>query len=373
MESSQSKDSEEFNRRTTKFIIKQTNIKKVLCILEDVGIAIRYSGNACNTQHISSCYFSDDQHTQYYDKVNKKYDTEILRTRVYDSNTDRIYFEMKNKSLSSSSEPNKERILLTQKELMEVMNKYSDTIKVESNLMQKIKMCIHTKCMKPSVIIAYNRASFSHEGMRMTMDYDMKGQAVSSPNMLNNLLVNEKNQQCGVFYMPLGILEVKTNDNVNPFESNVIKSLIKKGYIKELSCFSKFATFYYYFNAENLTSKPFWYNMIIGDAYEHNRCKNIYPITLKPNTFTSIEALFYRIFNIIIGIPLTLMKYAEITEHVPFLLRPQILKHYLICCLILNLLTFCKVKNRLLNKTINHMGTIFPVLVAFIFIGSLLL
>jgi hypothetical protein len=64
--------------------------------------------------------------------------------------------------------------------------------------------------------------------MRMTMDYDMKGQAVSSPNMLNNLLVNEKNQQCGVFYMPLGILEVKTNDNVNPFESHVIKSLIKK-------------------------------------------------------------------------------------------------------------------------------------------------
>jgi hypothetical protein len=61
------------------------------------------------------------------------------------------------------------------------------------------------------------------------------------------------------------------------------------------------------------------------------------------------------------------MKYAEITEHVPFLLRPQILKHYLICCLILNLLTFCKVKNRLLNKTINHMGTIFPVLVTFIF------
>jgi len=128
-----------------------------------------------------------------------------------------------------------------------------------------------------------------------------------------------------------------------------------------------------------LNIRPFWFNAMVGDAnamvgdaYCHNS-KNIFPITLKPNTFTSIEALFYRIFNIVIGIPLTLLKYSEITEHKPFLLKPNILKHYLITCLILNLMAFCKVKNRLLNKTINHIGTVFPILVTLIFILSLII
>ena len=123
----------------------------------------------------------------------------------------------------------------------------------------------------------------------------------------------------------------------------------------------------FFSNCHKLTCRPFYYNSLIGDSFSGNS-KNLFPITLKPNTFTSIEALFYRIFNIVIGIPISLVKYHEITGHRSFLLEPYILKNYLILCLLLNLMTFCKVKNNLINKTINHIGTIFPLLVSLVFI-----
>ena len=39
---------------------------------------------------------------------------------------------------------------------------------------------------------------------------------------------------------------------------------------------------------------------------------------------------------------------------------------------VLNLMTFLKVKNNMLNKTINHIGTGFPFLMTFVFMLSLI-
>ena len=101
--------------------------------------------------------------------------------------------------------------------------------------------------------------------------------------------------------------------------------------------------------------RPFWFNSLVGDAYCNNS-KNSFPIALKSNAITSLEARFYRTFTIIIGIPLTLMRYEETTNHKSILLNPEVLKHSLVLCLALNLLTFLIVKNHMLNRTIKHIG-----------------
>ena len=368
------KATESFSRKTYKFIIHQNDIQSILEILEEQCIQIKYSTNMTNVQTVSSVYYDDANHNCYMSRLEKEPNNDIMRIRTYNHNNSQIYMEIKsNNSMNKDKTPIKERLVVNPEDLKNIVSCKGYTFNTDSAIADRISYLIHTRNVKPKVIIEYNRATFEKHGMRITVDFDMKGQKVNSDNILNNLTINDsKSNTCGIFRLNYALLEVKTDNNLNPTDCIPIKSLLRKNLIRPLNAFSKFITVYYFYYSNQLNIRPFWFSSMVGDAYCHNS-KNIFPITLKPNTFTSIEALFYRIFNIVIGIPLTLLKYSEITEHKPFLLKPNILKHYLITCLILNLMTFCKVKNRLLNKTINHIGTVFPILVTLIFILSLII
>jgi SPX domain protein involved in polyphosphate accumulation len=111
---------------------------------------------------------------------------------------------------------------------------------------------IHTRNVKPKVIIEYNQATFEKHGMRITVDFDMKGQKVSSDNILNNLTINDsKSNTCGIFRLNYALLEVKTDNNLNPTDCIPIKSLLRKNLIRPLNAFNKFITVYYFYSLIN--------------------------------------------------------------------------------------------------------------------------
>lgn len=359
-------ESEIFNRKTMKYVIKHDNVQRVLDLLEQHCSQVKYSTNMSNTQSISSLYFDDANHNSYLSRVQKTNNFDLMRVRTYNSDDSKLYFEIKtNNSLSHQNNPIKERLLMSQKDVKDIVARR--TINTNVDMVDRISYMLHTRNVLPQVIISYNRTVYEKDQARITVDTDICGQKSISSNILENLTINNNKS---IFNLNCAIIEIKTKD-CNAEELFIVQALRKKELIHPISNFSKFVAVYYYFFSKYLQRKPYWFNEIIGNAHSYNAI-NTFPIMLKPNTFTSLEALFYRIFNIIIGIPITLMKYSELTEHKPFLLKPNILKHYLICCLVLNLLTFCKVKNRLLNKTINFIGTVFPLLVTLIFIFSLL-
>jgi hypothetical protein len=97
------------------------------------------------------------------------------------------------------------------------------------------------------------------------------------------------------------------------------------------------------------------------------------PITLKPNTFTAIESMYYKIFNLIVSIPFTLLQYDKITGHSSYLLKPIVLKYYMIIFSILNLLSYLKINNQLMSRTLERMGTFFPLLLTLVFTLSIIL
>jgi SPX domain protein involved in polyphosphate accumulation len=372
-EPSNKSNTEVFNRKTYKFLVNNADVQTLIDILERDCVQIKYPNNMTNTQSISSLYFDDSHNTCYTSRLKKEANNDLFRLRVYNRNTNSIYAEIKsNNSLCYPKNPTKERLMFHKEDIHKLLHCSLHDMNHSSHILDRINYMIHTQNIKPKVIIEYTRASFEKNGFKITLDYHINGQKVSNDDILSNLLIDEKNaNSSGVFRMNYAIMEIKTESNSDVENMFLTRALMKKNLIKPLNCFSKFLTVYFFYFSNTLSMRPFWFNSLVGDAYCNNS-KNLFPIALKPNTFTSLEALFYRIFNIIIGIPLTLMKYEEITNHKSILLKPEVLKHYLVLCLVLNLMTFLKVKNNMLNRTINHIGTGFPFLMTFVFMLSLI-
>ena len=364
------KSTECFNRKTYKFIIQEHQLQNVIDILEKNYLLLKFPNSLTNTQTITSVYFDDEGHTCYYSRLDKLPSNDLMRARTYNNDFSKIYMEIKsNHSLSMKTDSTKERLLVKPEDYINIIGGYGMCPHINSIFIDKVNYMILTRNSKPKLTIQYTRSSYDKNGMKLTLDYNIKGQKVVSQNPIDQFTIDANNS--GIFKFNYAVLEVKTDTNINVLETHMIKTLVAKNLLKPLNAFSKYATIYYFFKSEHLTTRPFYFNCLVGDAFSNNS-KNMFPITLKPNTFTSIEALFYRIFNIVIGIPVSLMKYQEMTGHKSFLLEPRILKHYLIFCLFLNLLTFCKVKHNLINKTIHHIGTIFPFIVSLIFIISII-
>jgi SPX domain protein involved in polyphosphate accumulation len=359
-------ETESFNRKTFKFVIHENDLQNVIDNLEKNCILLKHPNSITNTQILTSCYFEDDNHTSYYSRLEKLPCNELMRARIYNNDAKSIYVELKsNNSLNMKTNSTKERLLIKSEDFIRLTNGCGLCPTANSTFIDKVNYLTQTRNTKPQITIQYTRSSYDKNGVKITLDYNIKGQKVSPEQKLECFNVDAN--RSGIFKLNFSILEVKTDSNINVLETHLIQTLMNKKLIKPLNALSKYSTIYHFFNSHKLTSRPFYYNALVGDSYSGNS-KNLFPITLKPNTFTSIEALFYRIFNIVIGIPISLVKYHEITGHKSFLLEPYILKNYLILCLFLNLMTFCKVKHNLINKTINHIGTIFPLLVSLVFI-----
>jgi hypothetical protein len=229
----------------------------------------------------------------------------------------------------------------------------------------------------------------------------------------NNLFIDKSKSNVEVMNFAYSILELKTECGEQYNEIEHIKELIKSQTIIEIPEFSKYLTTIYYFYGNQLNVKPYWYDDYINGICKTSIVENILtkpinqndydplhsttkqmpksfissntnimktaddakvilPIALKPNLFTTVESLYYKIFNLIIGIPWGLAQYDKITDHESLLLRPTVLKYYLVFCILLNAIIYTQINNGLINRTLNHMGTKFPILLAGIFILSIL-
>ena len=277
-------------------------------------------------------------------------------------------------------------------------------------IQDKINYYVINNLFKPKVKIIYNRTSYYKDNIRMTLDENLISYIETDEE---NLFIDRSKNGIEVMNFAYSILELKTENGETYNEIKHIKELIESKKIIEIPEFSKYLTSTYYFFGNKLNAKPYWYDDYINGIClttifenilnkpinqndynpEHNQrkimpesflsnnetmtkkadeAKVILPIALKPNLFTTVESLYYKIFNLIIGIPWTLSQYDKLTNHESLLLRPVVLKYYLIICILLNTVIYTQINHGLINRTLNHMGTIFPILLAGILILSIL-
>jgi SPX domain protein involved in polyphosphate accumulation len=382
-----------FIRKSYKFLIRSDNLLEAKKLLDLNCNKYVFDKNIPATQLISSVYFDNEDFSSYCSRIIKNPDSICIRFRTYNNNYSKIYAECKTHKGYTIKTSSKERICLKQEDLNEFLSSRITYSESTSVIYDKINYYITVRKYVPKVKITYNRTSYYDNKIRLTLDENLMGYVANDNNSITSdsaksaKSAKSPNSDTNIFKLDYSILEVKITDGESYNNIPYIKKLIDMGLVIEIPEFSKYLSVLYYFNANNLSIKPYWYDDFIKVINKTSEFTNIfskpidksdltkqtiYPIALKPNTFSSIESLYYKIFNSIVGIPFTLQQYDKLTGHTSFLLNPLVLKIYMIVLILLNLLTYCKTNNQLISRTINYMGTIFPALLAFILLMSII-
>ena len=367
-------NSEQFVRKSYKFLIPINNIAKVSEILNLNFDVVKFNildtaDTHIHTQKVSSTYYDNDLYDSYNTRLMKNPDSICIRFRTYNDDNEKIFAECKTRKGYTINNSTKERVQISLDEYNDLLKSRESYSESSPLILDKINYFIIGRNYKPKLKIIYNRIAYTKDDIRITFDTDLIGYSISDSD--------------NIFRLQYGVLELKIISGQSYMNIPHIDTLIKSKIILEIPEFSKFLTVSYYLFANNLNNKPYYYDDIIDSIVEPsikdnilskpiNNQKTCFPIALKPNTFTSIESLYYKIFNIIIAVPFTLSNYDKLTNHQSLLLNPIILKYYLIICLSINLATYIKINHDLIDRTLNHMGTIFPLLLAIITILSII-
>ena len=381
----QNTNSDNFIRKSYKFLVKYNNLTKVKNLLEDSFFCFKFDDTTPNTQKILSTYFDNDKYNSYNERYKKEPDSICIRFRTYNDLSDIFFAECKSRKGNSNQISMKERLQLSKNNLFNILNNRIDYNELTCQLYNKINYNIINNDYKPKVKVIYHRTSYSdNDKIRITLDENLH----AYKQTCNKTILVDVKDNTNIFKFEYSILELKIPVDKTYLDIDLFKSMIKNKLIIEMPEFSKFISCMYYFYADNLEIKPYWYDDYINnidnkietnfilDTIDNNlnldEKTTIYPIVLKPTMFTALESLYYKIFNIILGIPFTLYQYDKITSHKSFLLEPIILKYYFIICLTFNLLVYSNIKNKLANRTINIANTLFPIILGLLFILSII-
>jgi len=386
-----------------KFLIPTNNIADVSEILDlNFDVIKSNISDSTYTQKISLTYFDNDLYDSYNTGLMKNPDSICIRFKTYNDDNKKIFAEYKTRKGYTINNSTKESIQISLDQYNDLLNSKKLYSESSALILSKINNLIVSKNYKPKLKIIYNRTAYIKNNIKITLDTDLIGYSLLESDSEN------------IFEFQYGILEFKIISeqsymNIPNIDTPYIDiphidtpyidiphidtpyidiphidtpyidiphidTLIKSKIIFEIPEFSKFRVVSYYFFANNLNNKPYYYDDIIDSIISKpiNNEKIYFPIELKLNTVTSIESLYYKIFDIIIAIPFTLSNYDKLTNHQSLLLNPIILKYYLIICLSINSVKYIKFNNDLIDGTLNHIRTIFPLLLAAITILSII-
>jgi len=378
----------DYVRKSYKFLIKSDDLLTVRNLLDSKCTKYIFDKKIPVTQQISSVYYDNNEYSSYYSRLMKNPDSICIRFRTYNCNNNNIYAECKTHKGYVVDKSIKERVCLNKSVLESYLHSRILYNQNTPYIYDKINYYITTRKYLPKVKINYNRTSYNDGSIRITLDdslYAIKTDNYESITDHTNQHINQNDKN--TFKLNYAILELKISNGDNYNNIEYINQLINSKLVMEIPEFSKYLSVLYYFYANSLSTKPYWYDDFIKIINSDNPINNImskpinttelnkttvYPIILKPNTFTAIESLYYKIFNLIISIPFTLLQYDKITGHASYLLQPIILKYYILLCVIINLFFYYKINNQLISRTLERMGTIFPILLSIILSLSIL-
>ena len=122
------------------------------------------------TYRISSLYFDDYKNTCLADTVNGQPIREKFRIRIYNDTLDTIKLEHKTKQYSRI---HKDSMTLNIDELNQLM--CSQTIETDNPVANVFNRAILTRCLRPKVIVTYDRTAFVYKqgNVRITFDENL--------------------------------------------------------------------------------------------------------------------------------------------------------------------------------------------------------
>jgi len=202
-------------RNELKFYINYIDYKVFHTILQN---HLEQDTNAVKTNgYIRSLYFDTDDDRDYNEKQAGVLNRKKYRLRIYDMNTKKVKFEIKNKF---NNQILKETAVITREDAIKIQNlDYEVLLKYNNPTLNKIYCAFKKFDYRPTVIVEYTREAFGipFNNIRITFDKNLK-------TCTNNLdLFSEDEIMKPLLPQGVLILEVKYNN----YMPDWIKKLIQ--------------------------------------------------------------------------------------------------------------------------------------------------
>lgn len=249
---------EVFNRYEKKYILNQSQYKRIVELLKERMIPDKFNQNG-GTYTISNIYFDTREDHLIRRSLEKPEYKEKLRLRSYGpvKETDKVFLEIKKKNLDLV---NKRRTVLTLKEAKEYLlhGKKPESGTSNPQIFREIDYLISHEAVKPKVYLAYDRiAFFSKEtaGMRVTIDRNIRSRRTD---------VRLDGRDYGNLLLPEGsyLMEIKVTGGIPMWFTQVLSE--ERLYS---TSFSKYGTEYQNYCRERQQCQQIFFRLPVQKLY----------------------------------------------------------------------------------------------------------
>lgn len=171
-----------------------------------------------NDYWIRSLYLDTLYDKEFNDKIIGVKDRKKLRLRIYDTNTKKVKFEIKNRFDQYML---KETVSISREDAQVICRGESINFeKYNNSILHKVNYIIHTDYYKPSAIIDYEREAYTYPINSIRITFDKNIRATTSSFDLFSKDISTVN----LFNQPLVVLEVKYNNILPKFIRDILSS-----------------------------------------------------------------------------------------------------------------------------------------------------
>lgn len=204
-------------REEKKYLITLENFIKANNYFSKVLHQDEHNGN--DGYIIRSLYFDTPNNDDFYNKVDGLETRRKIRIRIYDTNSDFAYLEMKQKQ---GNYQQKKSLKITREDAMELIKKnYDVLLKYEEEFALEIYVIMKTNNYIPKEINQYKRTAYvlNENSIRITFDRDIRATESCFDLFDENLLLNP------VFNQNHVVFEVKYNGFLLSYVKDIINTI----------------------------------------------------------------------------------------------------------------------------------------------------
>lgn len=179
---------------------------------------------------VRSLYFDSANDNDYYDKLGGEYKRKKIRLRIYDTKSDKVKLEIKQKV---DYHQLKESLIISKKDALELIKgNYQILLNYQEELALKLYLILRGGYYQPKVVIEYQRVAYiTSTTTRITFDFNIK-----KTDNINDFFEEDPNY-INLTTLPDVVLEVKFDRLLEPYISNIISK-----YASRNQSFSKYIT-----------------------------------------------------------------------------------------------------------------------------------
>lgn len=167
-------------RHELKFLLSQIEYENLRCLL---GATMRLDENvqAGGEYYIRSLYFDTMEDADYAGKIIGISERKKIRLRIYDTETDRVKLEIKNKYSDYSV---KETVAISREDAQELTERnYQVLMKYEDSISSKAYYNLVTQCYRPRVVVDYDREAYMLPMGNVRITFDKRVRAARAADL----------------------------------------------------------------------------------------------------------------------------------------------------------------------------------------------